>query len=137
MFFTLQVPGLFNCPPCAVERVVEKGVWWFVNWQGDGIKNLRKFTILDSLFFLDLTLKFTTMEEQIQDLELAVAELKRELDQLKEFKAETIKFIEESLTYSKHTNDTLVKHAESMEQLRTANSRIIRTITELSTLIRR
>jgi len=77
------------------------------------------------------------MEEQIQDLELAVAELKRELDQLKEFKAETIKFIEESLTYSKHTNDTLVKHAESMEQLRTANSRIIRTITELSTLIRR
>ena len=77
------------------------------------------------------------MEEQIKDLELAVVALKQELDQLKEFKTETIKFIEESLTFSKHTNDTLVKHAESMEQLRTANGKIIRTITELSALIRR
>jgi len=77
------------------------------------------------------------MEERIHDLELAVVALKQELDQLKEFKTETIKFIEESLTFSKHTNDTLVKHAESMEQLRTANGKIIRTITELSALIRR
>ena len=77
------------------------------------------------------------MEEQIKDLELAVVALKQELDQLKEFKTETIKFIEESLTFSKHTNDTLVKHAESMDQLRTANGKIIRTITELSALIRR
>ena len=77
------------------------------------------------------------MEEQIKDLELAVIALKQELDQLKSFKAETIKYIEESLTYSKQTNDTLIKHAETMEQLRTANGKIIRTITELSTLIRR
>jgi vacuolar-type H+-ATPase subunit I/STV1 len=77
------------------------------------------------------------MEERIKDLELAVVALKQELDQLKEFKTETIKFIEESLTYSKQTNDTMMKHAETMEQLRTANGKIIRTITELSTLIRR
>jgi phage shock protein A len=77
------------------------------------------------------------MEERIKDLELAVAALKQELDQLKAFEAETIKFIEESLTYSKRTNDTLVKHAETMEQLRSANGKIIRTITELATLIRR
>ncbi len=77
------------------------------------------------------------MEERIHDIELAIAELKKELDQLNAFKSETIKFIEESLSYSKQTNDTLVKHAETMEQLRTANSKIIRTITELSTLIRK
>ncbi len=77
------------------------------------------------------------MEERIRDLELAVTALKQELDQLKAFEAETIKFIEESLTYSKQTNNTLVKHAETMEQLRSANSKIIRTITELSTLIRK
>ena len=77
------------------------------------------------------------MEERIKDLEMAVVALKQELDQLKNFKSETIKYIEESLTYSKQTNDTLVKHAETMEQLRTANGRIIRTITEISTLIRK
>lgn len=77
------------------------------------------------------------MKEKIKDLELAVVALKQELDQLKEFKMETIKFIEESLTYSKQTNDTLIKHAETMEQLRTANGKIIRTITEISTLIRK
>ncbi len=77
------------------------------------------------------------MEERIHDIELAIAALKKELDQLKEFKEETIKFVEESLTFSRQANDTLVKHAETMEQLRSANSKIIRTITELSTLIRR
>ena len=77
------------------------------------------------------------MEERIKDLEMAVVALKQELDQLKKFKSETIKYIEESLTYSKQTNDTLIKHAETMEQLRTANGKIIRTITELSTLIRK
>lgn len=77
------------------------------------------------------------MEERIHDIELAIAELKKELDQLKDFKGEAIKFIEESLTFSKQANDTLGKHAETMEQLRSANNKIIRTITELSTLIRR
>lgn len=77
------------------------------------------------------------MEERIHDIELAIAELKKELDHLKDFKGETIKFIEESLTFSRQTNDTLVKHAETMEQIRSVNSKIIRTITELSTLIRR
>jgi hypothetical protein len=77
------------------------------------------------------------MEDRIKDLEMAVVALKQELDQVKNFKAETVKYIEESLAYSKQTNDTLIKHAETMEQLRTANSKIIRTITEISTLIRR
>ena len=77
------------------------------------------------------------MEERIHDIELAIAALKKELDELKAFKQETISFIEESLAFSRQTNDTLVKHAEIMEQLRSANSKIIRTITELSTLIRR
>lgn len=77
------------------------------------------------------------MEERIKDLEMAVVALKQELDQLKHFKVETVRYIEESLTYSKQTNDTLIKHAETMEQLRTANAKIIRTITEISTLIRK
>ncbi|UCG27493.1 MAG: hypothetical protein JSV24_11055 [Bacteroidales bacterium] len=77
------------------------------------------------------------MEDKIKALEEVLEELTKEIIRLNEFKAEALKFIQESLTFSKQTSNTLVKHAESMEQLRTANGKIIRTISEISTIIRK
>ena len=77
------------------------------------------------------------MEDKIRALEEELDGLKKTIDMLNEFRMEALKFIQESLVFSKQTNETLVKHAESMEQLRTANGKIIRTISEISTIIRK